>query len=137
MARDVFHAAVREALVRDGWTITADPYTLAVGGVEMQIDLGAERLIAATREDERIAVEVKSFLSPSTLSEFHTALGQYLNYRIALSTHEPGRKLYLAIPKGVFDTFFALPFPEQVIAQFELAILVYEPDKEQIEKWIP
>jgi hypothetical protein len=137
MARDIFHNVVRKALIQDGWTITADPYILSVGGVEMQIDLGAERLIAATRDEERIAVEVKSFVSPSALSEFHTALGQYLNYRIALAMQSPERKLFLAIPIQAFDSFFQLPFPEQVISQFELALLVYDPDKESITQWIP
>ncbi len=46
----------------------------------MQIDLGAERLIAAQKQDERIAVEIKSFIAPSAIYEFHTALGQSLNY---------------------------------------------------------
>jgi hypothetical protein len=48
----------------------------------MSIDLAAEKLIAAEREGEKIAVEVKSFLERSSaISEFHTALGQFINYR--------------------------------------------------------
>ncbi len=27
-AKDLFHDSVRNALEKDGWTITADPYTL-------------------------------------------------------------------------------------------------------------
>jgi hypothetical protein len=44
------------------------------------IDLGAEKLIAAEKDGSYIAVEVKSFLQSSVLSDFHTALGQFLNY---------------------------------------------------------
>jgi hypothetical protein len=50
----------------------------------MKIDLGAEKLLSALKGNRRIAVEVKSFVGLSTISEFHTAVGQFLNYRIAL-----------------------------------------------------
>lgn len=46
-ARDVFHNAVKTALIKDGWTITHDPLTLFFGGVDLYIDLGAEKVIAA------------------------------------------------------------------------------------------
>ncbi|HBB36141.1 MAG TPA: hypothetical protein DDZ80_15380 [Cyanobacteria bacterium UBA8803] len=43
---------------------------------------------------------MKSFASGSTISEFHTALSQFLNYRIALeSSEEPNHILYLAVPR--------------------------------------
>lgn len=49
----------------------------------MYIDLGAERIIAAEREGQIIAVEVKSFIGTSTISEFHIVVGQFINYRYA------------------------------------------------------
>ena len=98
MARDLFHNIVKEALITEGWHITHDPFPVDYGDVQMQIDLGAERLLAADRGSEKIAVEVKSFTKPSAISEFHTAVGQYLNYRYALRAQEPDRKLYLAVP---------------------------------------
>jgi hypothetical protein len=60
--RDLFHQAVRKALEKEGWSITHDPLTLQVGGVEMSIDLGAEQLLAAEKEGQKIAVEIKSFV---------------------------------------------------------------------------
>ncbi len=136
MARDIFHNAVRQALIRDGWTITADPFTLSVEGIKMQIDLGAERLIAATKADECIAVEVKSFVGASALSEFHTALGQYLNYRLALSSQPVHRKLYLAIPEDTYTSFFQLAFPQRVLAEYELSLLIYDSQQELLIEWI-
>ena len=62
MARDKYHDHVKEALIKEGWKITHDPYKIKVGGRKAQIDLGAEKLIAAEKENELIAVEVKSFL---------------------------------------------------------------------------
>ena len=44
-AKDVYHAAVRNALSKDGWTITHDPYTLTYGQRDVFVDLGAEEVI--------------------------------------------------------------------------------------------
>lgn len=90
-AKDFFHNTVRHALEKDGWTITNDPLHLRYGLADVYIDLGAEKLLAAERGNEKIAVEVKSFLSGSAISEFHKALGQFLNYRIILESEEPQR----------------------------------------------
>lgn len=84
-ARDKFHGAVRTALEKDGWTITHDPLQIKLGKIEMQIDLGAEQMLAATRGNQKIAVEIKSFLSASFITDFYGALGQFLSYKIALS----------------------------------------------------
>ncbi len=59
--KDNIHDAVRNALIRDGWTITQDPLFLEYGAEDMFVDLGAERLLAAERGTEKIAVETKSF----------------------------------------------------------------------------
>jgi hypothetical protein len=82
-AYDTFHDAVKNALIKDGWTITNDPLVIEFGLLNVYIDLGAERLIAAERGNERIAVEIKSFMGPSLLTDFHLAMGQFLNYRNA------------------------------------------------------
>ncbi len=97
MAKDKFHAVVRLALEKEGWQITDDPYEINVDGVDFEIDLAAEQVLAATKNNQKIAVEIKSFISPSNISDFHTALGQFLNYRDALALTEPERHLYLAV----------------------------------------
>ncbi len=94
-ARDIFHYQARHAFEKDGWVITHDQMFLQSGGAEMYIDLGAEYLIAAQRASRKIAVEVKSFVAPSVISEFHSAVGQYIDYRSALEDEEPDRELYL------------------------------------------
>lgn len=135
-ARDRFHDAVRNALIAEGWAITADPLLVHFGGVDLYIDLAAERLIAAERDGRRIAVEIKSFLGPSALSEFHTALGQFLNYRLALNAQDPQRILYLAVPDDVYTAFFLLPFAQASLREHQLRIVVYNPVTEVIVQWI-
>jgi hypothetical protein len=136
-AKDATHNAVRHALEKDGWTITQDPYYIKVGGVEMFIDLGAEAIVAAEREGQKIAVEIKSFLGASSISEFHTALGQFFNYRLALEEKEPERVLYLAVPLIVYEDFFTLQFIQKAIQRAELKLLVYIENTEVISQWIP
>ena len=134
-AKDAFHDVVKNALQKAGWTITHDPLYISFGGVQMQIDLGAERLIAAERDGEKIAVEVKSFLNTSAISDFHTALGQFLNYRAAIRAEEPERKLYLAVPKGTYNEFFTLPFTQLQVREYQMTIIVYEVETEEIVQW--
>ena len=125
-ARDKFHNIVKLGLKNDGWTITDDPLAIEWGLVELYIDLGAEKIIAAEKADEKIAVEVKSFIGQSTISEFHTALGQFINYRFALSQEQPERVLYLAVPRDTYETFFKLPFTQGIIQQYQLSLLIYD-----------
>jgi len=93
MAKDIYHDTVRTALEKDGWTITDDPLTLKVGRRSTYIDLGAEKLIAAEKEDQRIAVEVKSFISPSLVKDLEQALGQYIMYGQVLKQQNADRLL--------------------------------------------
>ncbi|NJR73799.1 MAG: fatty-acid oxidation protein subunit alpha [Scytonema sp. CRU_2_7] len=110
MAKDVFHQQVKNALIKDGWSITHDPLTIRISeAVKLQIDLAAESAIAAERDSEKIAVEIKSFIGDSDISAFHTALGQYLNYYQALEEQEPDRIVYLAIPSETYQDFFSFP----------------------------
>jgi len=102
----------------------------------MYIDLGAEKLLAAQRGEEKIAVEIKSFVRASAISEFHTALGQFLNYRLALSEQEPERALYLAIPIDAYSSFFTIRLVQNIIRIHQLKLIVYNPETEEILEWI-
>lgn len=136
MARDLFHYIVRSALEKDGWVITDDPLSIRYGGVDIQIDLGAEKLLAAEKGTEKIAVEIKNFVSASKISEFHTALGQFINYRTALRLEDPERILYLAVPSVIYKDFFNLPFTQIIVNENKLKLIIYDVDKEEIAEWI-
>lgn len=47
--KDTIHEAVKNALIKDGWTITADPYRITYGDEKIFIDLAAELPLAAER----------------------------------------------------------------------------------------
>lgn len=108
---------------------------LQVGGVEMFVDLAAEPLIAAEKEDQKIAVEVKSFVRVSDIHEFHLAIGQYRNYLLALSIRDSGRVFYLAVPEEAFNRFFTLQFVQQALQFNAVYFLVYNAQEEKIVLW--
>ncbi|QLE55286.1 XisH family protein [Nostoc sp. TCL26-01] len=137
MAKDVFHQQVKKALIKDGWIITHDPFTIRISEVvKLQIDLGAENAIAAERNTEKIAVEIKSFIADSDISEFHTALGQYLNYRQALEEQEVDRIVYLAVPIETYTDFFQLSFIQGALHRYQVKLIIYDPKQEEIRLWI-
>jgi hypothetical protein len=137
MARDSYHEAVRQALQQEGWTITHDPYPIKIGGIKLFIDLGAERVLAAEKGNQKIAVEVKSFTDESTISAFHEAVGQYDNYAIALEDEEPERKLFLAVPSVVYETFFQEPFIQKVVQRKNISLIVYQKTTPNALLWKP
>ncbi|MDZ8189843.1 MAG: XisH family protein [Nostoc sp. ChiSLP02] len=134
-AKDIFHYAVKRALEKDGWLITNDPLFLRFGGLDMYIDLGAEKIIAAERNEEKIAVEIKSFVSPSATTEFSTALGQFLKYQLALEEEQPERLLYLAVPFDTYRSFFTLELPRLLIQRYQVRLIIFDPEQETIVKW--
>jgi len=134
-AKDLFHNTVRTALDKDGWTITDENLYIQVEDVDFYIDLAAERILAAEKTGQKIAVEIKSFLGASDVTEFHLALGQFLNYRSALRLTEPDRTLYLAVPEDVYDEFFRRRFIQRSIEEHQLKLLIFNPEKEEIVRW--
>lgn len=134
-AKDLFHEAVKNALIKDGWTITDDPLSIKVGGMDFYIDLGAEKLIGAEKEGRKIAIEIKGFTSLSQTYEFHLAVGQFVNYRVALEEKEPDRVLYLAVPSDTYKDFFKLDFVKTVIEKQHLKLIICNVKKEEVTKW--
>jgi len=137
MARDRWHYQVRTALQKEGWTITDDPYLIRVPEVPYQIDLGAERIIAAEKGAEKIAIEIKGFPDLSFHHQFHAAVGQYVNYLANMKTYEPDRALYLAVPEIVYRTYFDLRAVRTSIEHLSLKYLVFDPESETILLWNP
>lgn len=134
MARDKLHEIVKRSLIKDGWTITHDPYLLRVKPGQ-EVDLAAEKLIVADRGLEKIAVEVKSFLSASKIYKFYEALGQYISYEIGIELQEPERKLFLAIPEKVYYQLMNYTTVPLALEREKVNVIVVNPIKEVIVRW--
>ena len=135
-AKDIFHAVVRLALEKEGWTITHDPLYLKVDEDKLYLGLGAENnLLAAERYGQKIAVEIKSFLGLSLINDFHQAIGQAWNYKVVLEEQEPNRILYLAIPEDIYEEFFTRRLAQMSVTRMQLNLLVFNPIRQEIVTW--
>jgi hypothetical protein len=136
MARDVFHTLVKEALQKDGWVVTNDPFVLHSrkdGG--LQTDLGAEKIIAAEKANQLIAVEVKSFVHISILHDFLLAVGQYFVYGKILQKTEPERKLFVALPDFVYHRIIKFEWAQEVVRDLKMKFILYDTVQKTIVAW--
>lgn len=136
-ARDIYHNNFKNALIKDGWKITHDPLRLSLGSKDMYVDLGAERLLAAEKEDQKIAVEIKSFVGDSEMDDLEKAIGQYVVYYTVLAEEEPDRILYLAVSKSVVKGLFQEPLGKLLLEKNLVKIIGFDPKEEVILQWIP
>lgn len=136
-ARDLYHEIVKTALQKDGWRITHDPLVLKWGHKDLYIDLGADPVLAAEKVDQRIAVEIKSFVGPSEVEDLKNALGAHILYHDILAQLDPQRVLYLAIREAVYFALFDEPIGQVLLANARLRLLVFDPQREEVVTWIP
>jgi hypothetical protein len=97
--RDTIHPVVKQALIKDHWEITDDPYVISYGERFLFIDLAATefnnpngiqgRFIGARQGRNRIAVEIKDFRGSSAIADLEQAIGQYVLYQLLLKEVDP------------------------------------------------
>jgi hypothetical protein len=136
-ARDIYHDTVKSALQKDGWTITHDPFPLQIGKKRLSADLGAERLICAENEIQKIVVEVKSFVGQSDVKDLQQALGQYILYRQILNEMGIERSLYLAVSQVTFNSVFTIELGQVLLKNQIIKLIVFNDQSEAIVEWIP
>lgn len=112
-----------------------DPYQIRTKGIIYNVDLGGEKILAAQKGIEKIAVEIKSFIGPSNTYAFHEALGQFLVYEVNMRVQDPERVLFLAVPFDVYESLFQLEAIELAASTFHLKIIIFDPDKNEIQSW--
>ena len=133
---DKHHEAVKNALIKDGWTITDDPFTIDFEDATLFADLAAERTIAAQKENEQIAVEIKMFGSKSAYDDLEKAFGQYQVYRAFLRQIEPDREIFLAVSTEKYEKIFTRASVKFLVAEFKIKLFIFDPEKEEIVEWI-
>jgi hypothetical protein len=133
-AQDRIHVPVRNALIKDGWTITAEPFTIEYEEIMVFADLAAEKRVSATQK-RIVVVEIKSFLGRSAISELETALGQYQIYRGYLEQLEPDAELFLAVDSDIYEEFFKQKGIQLIIDRYDVALLIVDVTAQEIVKW--
>lgn len=81
-------------------------------------------------------MEVKSFIGASKIQDLKEALGQYDIYRYLLEEIAPDRKLYMAISKVAYNTFFTQDVTQLILNKHQLPIIVADIEIEEIVQWI-
>jgi hypothetical protein len=135
--RDSIHEIVKTAVIKDGWEITDDPYTISYGERFLFVDLGASGFIGIRQADRRIAIEIKQFRGQSQIADLEQAIGQYVLYRLLLARVDPGRDLYLAIPEVTYNDIFIEPIGKLAIAEIPLKLAIINLERQEIVQWIP
>ena len=133
-AKDVYHDTVKNALIKDGWTITHEQYKLMIGEKRLYPDLAA---IRANRVNEKIILEIKSFTGKSDVKDLEQALGQYVLYQHVLDTIESEYDLYLAISTKIYENLFQKEIGQILLTKQTLRLLVFNIKDEVITQWIP
>lgn len=134
---DIYHDTVKQALIKDGWVITHDPYKLTIGKKRLFADLGAEQLFSAEKGTRRIVVEIKSFTGASDVNDLEQAIGQYVLYKQVMLQTEHGRELFLAVTNKVANTIFSVEIGQILLDGNIIKVLVFDPESEVITQWLP
>jgi len=137
MAKDAIHDSIKNALLKDGWAITAEFLQIEYEELEIFADLVAERKpIVAEKNDKKIIVEVKTFAGRSFIRELQQALGQYDLYLEIITLAGLDYELYLAISSLVYEAFFLRKGTHEVVQRRQLKLLVVDVEREEVIQWI-
>ena len=135
--KDTYHDTVKRALIKDGWTITHDPFPLSIGEKNLSADLGAERLISAEKALQKIIVEIKSFVGRSDVKDLQQAIGQYIMYQRIINHNRIDRWLYLAVTKDTYQSLFQIELGQLFLTDNFIRLMVFDKESEDIAQWIP
>ena len=136
MARDKIHTAVRNALEKDGWKITADPYFLRLKGVKLEVDLEAEKFIELEQADRKILVEIKSFTRTSIPPDFYSAHGKYDFYKFGVKQLKLEHDVFLAVSTVTYQRFAAQPAFLDYLKERNSKIIIVDLNSETVNQWI-
>ncbi len=135
--RDSIHETVKEAIIKDGWEITDDPYVISYGDRFLFVDLGASGFIGVQQGNKQIAIEIKQFRGQSQVADLEQAIGQYSLYRMLLNQIDPERDLYLAISETTYSDIFEEPIGKLAISEIPLKLVIVNLSSKEITEWIP
>lgn len=133
-AKDYYHDVVVRALINDGWTITDEQVKIIVEDRNLFIDIEATK----PTEGRIILVEVKELehvLSP--IEALAAAIGKYFIYRTALDDAGLATPLYLAVSNQSYTGILSEKIGILSLEQGKTSVLVFDPEQEEIIKWIP
>ena len=108
-AKDRYHEAFVRALEKTDGPSPTDPLAIKVGDMDLFVDIGAERIVTADKDGERIAVEIKTFSGPSVVQDLKETIGQFVLYEDALrlAPRHADRVLFIAAHEPAHTEVFS------------------------------
>ena len=138
MAKDIIHDPVKNALIKDGWTIVAEQFQVEYEELEIFADIVAERSpLLAEKNGRKIIVEIKTFAGRSFMREFEQAIGQYEVYLEILELAQLHYELYMAISELAYETFFQRKGTSTIVERKQLKLCVVDVMREEVVTWQP
>jgi hypothetical protein len=132
-AKDRYHDTVKRALTKDGWRVTAEQVRLTFGDRYFWIDIQAENL-----EQRIILIEVKELDDvDSPVEALAEAVGKYLLYRLGLAYTQQNIPLFLAVTEASYTGILSAKMGQAALNQFQISLVIFDPEQEVITKWIP
>jgi hypothetical protein len=135
--RDPYHDLVKNALRKDGWRVTYDVLPLKRRTVSEAGESWTMQLLAADKDERKIAVAVNSFIGRSDLATLSQALAQLALSRPRVHAVESTRVLYLAVRQATYTTCFTEPEGRLLLARQPTPLLVFDPRTEAVVQWVP
>lgn len=135
-ALDSCEPQVVNALRKDGWIVSNQPFFIGTGKEALFADIRAFKNDNGVPK-EIIVVEVKCFANRRMyLDDLYGAIGQYLIYRNAMRSKQVFEPLYLALPTTTYTTLFRREVVVATIREIQMKMLVVDLVKEEISVWV-
>lgn len=133
---DRYHSVVLRCLEKAGWAIVKEQEYISIGtsndtNRRLYVDIKAQR-----SDRQLVLIEVKG-LERSPVHELMELLGQYLVYKLALDYLSIPIPLYIAIPQAAYQDIIQHVLGQEMMDQYSVPLLVFDPLREEIIQWIP
>jgi XisH protein len=132
-AKDRHHDSVVRALVKEGWSITHEQFTIVLPGRFLWIDLRAVK----TPENVAMLIEVKGLEGISPVEALASAVGKYALYRAALKLAHISDPLYMAVPAKAFEGILSESIGQYLMESLDIRLIVFDPEQREIIQWTP
>jgi hypothetical protein len=135
-SEDRYHPVVLQCLKKADWSIVKEQEYISIGthhdtNRRLYIDIKAQR-----NDEQSVLIEVKG-LERSPVHELMELLGQYLVYRLALEYLAIEIPLYIAISEIAHQGIIQHVIGQEVMSRYAIPLLIFDPVKQEIVKWIP
>jgi len=134
--QDLYYDLVKNALREDGWRITHNVLPLKIEAEIEAEALWATQLLAADKDERKIAVAVNSSVGRSDPADLAQMLEHLALSRPSLHSMDADRALYLAVRHATYSACFAGLDGTRLLDRHHMQLIVFDPRTETIVHWI-